>query len=180
MNQWGLHKTALTHTRTHSGAQCQNQLLFLFSTFFPIHHKIEFEFYSWCCQAHSNLWFPGRASTACSQLYYTTFTCTNNLGFNGTIHASKSFVRRGFLSVPPLPSGPQGQQKAIINLPKHQTTRDQFLLLAKYTCIDLSQRREGGDRGQVSGVFLVLSILCGFAELSYIPSNINSSFNNFA
>lgn len=164
--------------RTHSGAQCQNQLLFLFSTFFPIHHKIQFEFYSWCCQAHSNLWFPGRVSAACSQPYCTTFRCTNNLGFDRAIHASKSFVRRGFL--PPLPSGPQGQQKAITSL--LQTTRDQFLLLAKYTHIDSSRRREGGDRGQVSGVswFSFYQYCVVLQSLSYVPSKINSSFNNFA
>jgi len=101
MNQGVLRKTTLTHMRTHSGAQHQNQLLFLFSTFFPVHHKIESEFCSWCCQAHSNSWFPGRVRAACSQLHYTTFSCTNNLGFDGTIHASKNFVRRGFLLPPP-------------------------------------------------------------------------------
>lgn len=132
--------------------------------------KLNLIFTAGCCQAHSNLGSPGEVSAASPQLYYTTFTCTNNLGFNWIIHARKSFVRRRFLSH--LPSGPQGQQKAITSVPKLQATRDQFLLLGNYTHTDSSQRREGRDRGQVSGVFsvFILSILCCFVELSYIPS----------
>lgn len=141
--------------------------------------KLNLIFTAGCCQeAHSNLGSPGQVSTASPQLYYTTFTCTNNLGFNWTIQARKSFVRRWFLSH--LPSGPQGQQKAITNVPMLQATRDQFLLLAKYTHTDSSQRREGGDRGQVSGVFLVFINIVWFCRVVLYTINKNSSFNNFA
>lgn len=180
MNQRVLHKTTLTHMWTHFGAQCQNQLLFLFSTFFPIHHKIEFEFYSWRCQAHSSWWFPRRVSAACSQLYYTTFTCTNNLGFNGAIQASKSFVRKGFLPPPP-----QWSTRATKSHYKSAQASDNQRSIPSVSKVHshwsiTEERGRGQGSGKWGFLVLILSILCGFAELSYIPSNINSSFNNFA
>lgn len=142
MNQQVQHKTTLTSADT-VWSSMPESIIVLFSTFFPIHHKIKFDFYSWVLSS-TNLQYPGQVSAASPQLYYATFTCTNNLGFNWTAHARKSFVRRWVFSY--LPSGPQGQQKAITNVPKLWENKEEFFLLAKYTHADSSQRERIGVR----------------------------------
>lgn len=66
---------------------------------------------------------------------------------------------------------------------KHAQASDTEINSCQQTTLTLIYPRgEGRDRGQVSGGFLglILSILCGFAELSFMPSNTNSSSDNFA
>lgn len=47
-------RCSTTHLR-HFGAQCPKQFLLPFSTSSPVHHRSDWELYSWWCQAHPNL-----------------------------------------------------------------------------------------------------------------------------